>query len=101
MRPFPYRSLLLFLTFAVIVATLVLQGLTLRPLIRLLRIPEDRSSEEEQISARIYATERVLERLEEMEDKNAVSPSALERVRGFYEDRLAELRAQLEQETGS
>lgn len=99
--PFPYRSLLLFLTFAVIVSTLVLQGLTLRPIVRLLRIPEDRSSEEEELAARIYATEQVLEKLTELEDQSTASPAILERVRGFYEDRLAEFRAQLEQETGS
>jgi CPA1 family monovalent cation:H+ antiporter len=35
--PFPYRDLIIFLTFVVIAATLVLQGLTLSPLIRWLK----------------------------------------------------------------
>ena len=41
--PFPYRDLILLRAFAVVLGTLVLQGLTLRPLIRALR-PERRRS---------------------------------------------------------
>jgi CPA1 family monovalent cation:H+ antiporter len=99
--PFPYRNLLVLLTFTVIVATLLLQGFTLRPLVRLLRLPEDHSSEEEQLMACVYATEQALERLTQLENEKAAPPAVLDRVRGFYEDRLAEVRAELEQETGS
>jgi CPA1 family monovalent cation:H+ antiporter len=100
-QPFPYRNLLVLLTFTVIVATLLLQGFTLRPLVRLLRLPEDHSSEEEQLMACVYATEQALERLAELENEKAAPPAVLDRVRGFYEDRLVEVRAELEQETGS
>ncbi|MFE2378427.1 Na+/H+ antiporter [Streptomyces sp. NPDC059398] len=37
--PFPARNLVLFLTFTTVIATLVVQGLSLPPLIRLLKIP--------------------------------------------------------------
>src|SRR3712207_8071167 len=40
-EPFERRNLILFLTFSVILATLVLQGLTLPPLIRALRVVDD------------------------------------------------------------
>jgi Na+/H+ antiporter len=99
--PFPYRSLLLLLTFAVIVSTLVLQGLTLRPFVKMLRLPVDRSSEEEQLAARIHSTERVLERIAELEEGNAAPDAVMERIRGYYADRLAEFKAQLEVETGT
>jgi CPA1 family monovalent cation:H+ antiporter len=99
--PFPYRDLLLLLTLAVIAATLLLQGLTLRPLICFLRVPEDRSSEEEELHARIHATEQVLEHFAQVALRNAAPATILDRVRGFYEDRLAELRARLAEETGS
>ncbi|MCB5169174.1 Na+/H+ antiporter [Streptomyces bambusae] len=36
---FPYRNLILFLTFTTVIGTLVVQGLTLPPLIRRLRLP--------------------------------------------------------------
>lgn len=38
---FPYRNLILFITFVVILITLVVQGLTITPIIRLLKIEDD------------------------------------------------------------
>src|SRR6202041_3246600 len=48
--PFPHRDLIICLTFSVIFVTLVLQGLTLPPLIRLLGLAEtdEKNPEEEQ-----------------------------------------------------
>ena len=45
--PFPYRDLIIFLTFVVIAVTLVVQGLTLPALIRRLKMAEDVSAKEE------------------------------------------------------
>jgi len=64
---FPHRPLILFLTFAVIFATLVVQGLTLPVLIRWLRIPSESENREETLarlkSARVaYAALAKLER---------------------------------------
>ncbi|HBY62066.1 MAG TPA: Na+/H+ antiporter [Solibacterales bacterium] len=97
--PFPHRDLLLFLTFTVIVATLGLQGLTLRPFIRALRLPKDLSSEEEQLKARLASTENALTRLRELEAAQAAPPVVLARVRGYFEDRLAGERAEFEAHT--
>jgi len=97
--PFPYRSLVLLLTFAVILVTLLLQGLTLRPIIRFLRLPTDRTSEEEQLAARLRAAEAALARLLELED--SAPRHVVERVKGFFEDRVADVRALQELESGS
>lgn len=95
--PFPYRNLIELLTIAVIGATLLVQGMTLRPLVRRLRLPQDHSSEEEQLNARIFAIERVVERV-----GGASAPAeAVDRVRGFYENRLTAARAQLEDVSGT
>jgi NhaP-type Na+/H+ or K+/H+ antiporter len=51
-EPFPARDLIIFLTFFVIVATLVGQGLTLAPLIRKLKVGSDWSMAEEQRQVR-------------------------------------------------
>ncbi len=51
--PFPQRDLIIFLTFVVIAVTLVLQGLTLAPLIRRLRVVDDWSHQEEHRLARL------------------------------------------------
>ncbi len=98
--PFPYRNLLLFLSFAAILGTLLLQGLTLRGIVRWLKIPEDRSSQEEELEARIHTTEVVLAQALEMQERGECTGAALDRIRAYYEDRLTELRARLERERG-
>jgi monovalent cation/hydrogen antiporter len=50
---FPYRDLIIFLTFVVILVTLVVQGLTLAPIIRNVKIGSDHSSREEHDRARL------------------------------------------------
>ena len=51
-RPFAQRNLIIFLTFAVILVTLVLQGLTLPPLIRALGLAGVAGVDEEELEAR-------------------------------------------------
>lgn len=64
--PFPERDLVIFLTFSVILATLVGQGLTLPWLIRRLGIGDDGSAAHEELHAREAAVEAALERLDEL-----------------------------------
>ncbi len=99
--PFPYRNFILFASFAIILGTLVLQGLTLRPLILWLKLPEDTSTEEEVLNAKIRVTERVMERIVEMEEQGHCTGAVFQRVKGYYEDRLTDLRARLEHEAGA
>ncbi len=99
--PFPYRSLILFLTFVVILVTLLVQGFTLRPLIRWLGLEADRSSEEETLMARMHAVERVIDRIGLFEEEGQIPQPAIQRVRSFFEDRLTGLREQLNLETGN
>jgi CPA1 family monovalent cation:H+ antiporter len=63
---FPERGLIIFITFAVIVATLVGQGLTLPALIRRLQLGDDGSVEHEEVHARVAANEAALRRLDEL-----------------------------------
>src|SRR5206468_8038243 len=53
--PFPGRDLILFLTFIVILATLVVQGLSLPWLIHRLGIEDDKAAEKEEREARLNA----------------------------------------------
>src|SRR5204863_9925706 len=59
---FPGRDLILFLTFAVILTTLVVQGLSLPRLIRWLGVEDDRAAEKEEREARLKANEAALAR---------------------------------------
>ncbi len=61
--PFPARDQILFITFGVIFATLVLQGPTLAPLIRVLALRGDGHQDDEEAHARLVATEAALDRL--------------------------------------
>jgi hypothetical protein len=63
-EPLPGRDLILFLTFSVILATLVLQGLSLPFLIRALGLEDDGSVEREETRARIVSADAALARLE-------------------------------------
>ncbi len=64
--PFPERDLVIFLTFSVILATLVGQGLTLPWLIRRLGIGDDGSAAHEELHAREAAAAAALARLDEL-----------------------------------
>src|SRR5919204_1757192 len=82
--PFDQRSLIIFLTFCVILGTLVVQGLTLPGLIRVLRLEEDASAAREEAKARIRAAEAAIARLEELADEDWVREDTAERLRGLY-----------------
>jgi CPA1 family monovalent cation:H+ antiporter len=86
--PFPGRDLILFLTFCVILVTLVLQGLSLPFLIRWLGLAGDVDEEErEEIKARQLAAEAALGRIEELEGEEWVREDTAERMRDLYEFR--------------
>jgi len=92
--PLPYRAELILLTFIVIVVTLVVQGLTLAPMIRALRLPEDTHLEQEEALARERTAAAALERLATMPGVDG--HHEVEDLRQAYHDRersIAELRA--------
>jgi monovalent cation/hydrogen antiporter len=90
---FPARDLIVFLTFAVILVTLVGQGLTLPLLIRVLHVEDDGGAEREDAKARIKASEAALARLEELEQEGWVREDTAERTRGQYRFRTNRFRA--------
>jgi Na+/H+ antiporter len=63
--PFPQRDVIIFLTYCVIFVTLVLQGLTLPPLIRFLGLANPAGKNEEEIKARRAIIEAALSYLEQ------------------------------------
>jgi Na+/H+ antiporter len=90
---FPDRSLIIFLTFGVIFATLVAQGLTLGPLIRMLDLDDGGVGEHEESEARIRAAEAALERLDELSAEDWVREETAERMRGLYGFRQERFRS--------
>ena len=86
-EPFPARDLIVFLTFSVILVTLVVQGLTLPPLIRALRLEHDDSDEREELEARRQSAEAALDRIDELVKEDWVREGTAERLRGLYDYR--------------
>lgn len=94
--PFPDRELIIFLTFAVILGTLVVQGLTLPAVARALDLEDDGRAEKEEAKARIHAAEAALGRLEELIDEDWVREDTAERVRGMFNFRRERFRSRFD-----
>ena len=93
-HPFPFRSEIILISFVVILATLVVQGLSLPPIIRALRLPEEEGLEQEERAAREHATTVALTRLDELAQENWATAEQVERVRLYYGRQLEQLANQ-------
>ncbi len=102
----PYRSLLLTCTIAVILGTLVVQGLTLPAVIRWLRFPEDPAAEidAERVAARDEANRAIAAAVEKEIADNDVPPEQARGMRLWAETRdwrrLADGRPKSTEDTG-
>ena len=92
--PFAHRSLLIFLTFAVIFATLVVQGLTLPMLIRRLNLPEDGEEETEELRARLVAAKAAIDAVDGLAEEEWTRDETVDRMRRAYEYRQRRFKAQ-------
>jgi monovalent cation/hydrogen antiporter len=92
--PFPQRELIIFLTFSVILVTLVGQGLTLPLLLRRLDVGDDGAERQEEIAARIGAADAALDRLEELGEEDWTLDDTIDRLRGLYGYRRRRFAAQ-------
>jgi CPA1 family monovalent cation:H+ antiporter len=79
--PFPGRHEIIMVSFGVILATLVIQGLTLRPLIRLCSFPTDRTDEDEEREARGKLAEAGVARLGEIARNEGLPPEVADQIR--------------------
>lgn len=90
-EPFPERNLILFLTFTTVIGTLVVQGVSLPPLIRLLKFPAHDVQAETLAEANAQAqASRVAElRLDELlaDERNALPAPLADRLRMVLERR--------------
>ena len=90
---FPNRAALLFVTFAVILVTLVAQGLSLPLIIRALKIEGDPQEREEELKARALAVDAAIERLDALSDEEGIPAKIHEEVRRSYIARHQRLNA--------
>jgi len=90
-EPFPNRDLIIFLTFSVIFSTLVLQGMTLRKLIKWFGIKGDDGHEQEEEVARLKVAAQVIEHIEERYTLG-LSEAVLNQIKTKYEIRIQRIR---------
>jgi CPA1 family monovalent cation:H+ antiporter len=93
--PFPHRDLLVYLTFCVIFATLVLQGLSLPRLIHWLGLADDGSAAREEAMARLAAAQAALNRLNILAADGTLPAGLVENFRRRFTIRAQRLQAQL------
>ena len=95
--PFPGRDLIIFFAFAVVLATLVVQGLSLPLAIRWLRLEaDDSAAESEEAHARVTAAEAALQRLDELVAEGRVLDDSAKRLRGQYRFRIDRFSARFD-----
>lgn len=92
-QPFPGRNYILFLTFCVILTTLVFQGLTLPILIRKLGVEDDGVIDREEREARLEANEAAVDFIERKALEEHFPEEVMARVRAEYCDRIEQLNA--------
>jgi Na+/H+ antiporter len=99
-HPFPGRSLIIFLTYCVILVTLVFQGLTMPALIGLLGVVESPNiADREEAQARIQVAEAAMARLGELAERDGVTDlhrMRTDRMLAAYADRIRHFRSHLQ-----
>jgi monovalent cation/hydrogen antiporter len=95
-EPFPHRDLILFLTFCVIVVTLVGQGLLMPRVIRWLGLAdvgrgERRVEEADELASRRLTIESVTRRLDELAAERNLPVEIVEPLRAHHRERLRQL----------
>jgi len=92
---FPQRDVIVFVTFVVILFSLIGPIVTLPGLVRLIGIEDDGGAEREDSKARIRAAEAALGRIEEIAREGWANDDSLERARGQYRFRTNRFTARL------
>lgn len=95
--PFPQRNLIIFLTFSVILVTLVLQGLTLPAVVRSLHLEEDRGPAGEESEARGIVLQAAIDYLGSLQSQppggDGTASPVIRTLLARFRFRMEELRA--------
>src|SRR6201995_214017 len=91
-----YRDLILVLAIAAIVISLIAQGLTLGPLVRLAGIARPGDARQEEATARLRLAQAALPRLDELAQEDCAADDAIARARAVLEGRIERARARVD-----
>lgn len=90
-HPFPFRDLIVAATFAVILVTLVVQGLSMPAVVRFAKLPADPTEDDEVVLAQRTALQRALDEMDDVADELDTSDEARDAVRTTLKDDLDRL----------
>ena len=93
---FPHRTQILAMTFGVVAFSIVVQGLTIQPLMRRLGIQMGQEDEYDRAKVRHMAVSSALEELEGLHGRHVISMPVYERLRAELEQQIAEARQRIE-----
>jgi monovalent cation/hydrogen antiporter len=94
--PLPQRDLILVIATAVIVISLIVQGLTLEPLVRLAGIARPGGTRHEETVTRLRLAEAALARLDELAEGDCAADDAIDRARAGLQARIGRTRARID-----
>ena len=97
---FPHRNMILFITFCVILSTLVLQGLTLPLMIRWLKVEVKENKEEDRLAIRLRMANVVVGYIDTHYSEEAGSNEAFGRLKTRYERMAAITSSRLKKDEG-
>ncbi len=92
-KNFPYRDQLLTMTFGVVAFTIVVQGITMKPLILLLGIGKNNEDDYSRARVRKVAIASAVSELENMANRQLVSPPVYEQLRHELDETLEKAKA--------
>ncbi|WP_382309072.1 Na+/H+ antiporter [Herbiconiux sp. UC225_62] len=93
--PLPYRETLIAVTFAVILFTLVVQGLSMPAVVRWARLPPDPTEEWENLLAERTALEAVIDQLPRVAEESGATPAVRDALLEEYRSRLDAVSQQM------
>ncbi|NOT76736.1 MAG: Na+/H+ antiporter [Cyclobacteriaceae bacterium] len=93
--PFPFRNTILFITFCVILMTLVLQGLTLPLLIKWFKIPDPDNLEEQEKKLRMYLSYAAIEFIESNYAQEDATRDALHHIKTKFERQIDQINRRM------
>jgi monovalent cation/hydrogen antiporter len=94
--PLPRRDLILAIATAVIVISLIVQGLTLEPLVRRAGIARSDAVRHEETVARLRLAEAALARLDELAAGDCAADDVIDRARASLQARIGHTRARVD-----
>jgi CPA1 family monovalent cation:H+ antiporter len=94
----PHRELLITMTFGVVIVSILVQGLTMGPLLKALKLVGRRPAEGEydRLKGQLRGAAAALDEVARMEREGAVSPAVAEALRAQFTERQAAARTGIE-----